>query len=164
MNQSRLLRRIRIILGFFTVSLLLSGLTAIPLRLELAILDGLAGQSSALNSLWPSLASWISVVRGGLDATYTAYPFMAYGTDWLAFGHIVIAIAFLGPLKDPRRNIWVIDVGIIACALLVPYAILIGPFRGIPPFWTLIDTMFGLLGIIPLLVARRWTTQLAPST
>ena len=98
MSQSRLLRRIRIILGFFTVSLLLSGLTAIPLRLELAILDGLAGQPSALNSLWPSLASWISVVRGGLDATYTAYPFMAYGTDWLAFGHIVIAIAFLGPL------------------------------------------------------------------
>jgi len=55
-------------------------------------------------------------------------------------------------------------VGIIACALLVPYAILIGPFRGIPPFWTLIDTMFGLLGIIPLLLARRWTTQLGPST
>lgn len=161
MTQSGLLRRIRLILGCFTVALLFSGLTAIPLRWELALLDKLAGVTSAINSMWPSLARWISIVRGGLDATYTAFPFMAYGTDWLAFGHVVIAITFLGPIRDPVRNIWVIDVGIIACSILVPYAILLGPVRGIPPFWTLVDSMFGLLGIIPLLVARRWTAKLA---
>ena len=161
MSQPRLLLRIRLVLGFFFVALLVSGLTAIPLRVELALLDNLAGKTSAINTVAPSLARWISVVRGGLDATYSIYPFMAYGTDWLAFGHIVIAIGFLGPIRDPKRNIWVIDLGMIACALLIPYALLFGPVRGIPPFWTLVDCMFGLLGVIPLLLARRWTTQLA---
>jgi hypothetical protein len=30
-----------------------------------------------------------------------AYPFLAYGTDWLAFVHLVIAVAFVGPFFDP---------------------------------------------------------------
>ena len=33
-----------------------------------------------------------------------AFFIIAYGTDWLAFAHITIAVAFLGPLKDPVRN------------------------------------------------------------
>jgi hypothetical protein len=160
MNPAQAVRRIRILLGFFATALLLSGLTALPLTFELATLDRIAGLSSPLNSLWPSLSAWISVVRQGLDETYKVYPFIAYGTDWLAFGHIVLAIAFIGPIRDPARNIWVIDVGIIACALLVPYAILFGAVRGIPPFWTLIDTLFGILGIFPLILARYWTTRL----
>jgi hypothetical protein len=31
-----------------------------------------------------------------------AYPFLAYGTDWLAFAHIVIAVFFIGPLVKPK--------------------------------------------------------------
>jgi hypothetical protein len=161
MNSSRLLSRIRLLLGFFATALLLSGLTAIPLTFELAILDQLAGLASPINSLWPSLSAWVSVVRQALDETYALYPFIAYGTDWLAFGHIVLAIAFIGPIRDPARNIWVIDVGIVACALLIPYAILFGPVRGIPPFWTFIDTLFGILGIFPLLLARYWAVRLS---
>jgi hypothetical protein len=162
MDNQTLLRRIRLIVGFFLVALLASGLTAIPLRAELALLDRMAGVGSPLQALWPSLADWISRVRVALDTTYEAYPFLAYGTDWLAFGHIVIALAFLGPIRDPVRNVWVIDLGKLACVLLVPYALVFGVVRGIPPFWTFIDSLFGIVGFIPLAIARRWTTRLQP--
>ena len=127
------------------------------------MLDGLAGQGSAVFSFWPSLASWVSRVREAIDATYTIYPFMAYGTDWLAFGHMAIAIVFLGSVRDPGKNSWVIDAGIILCIVLVPYALLLGPIRGIPPFWTAVDCAFGVFGILPLLVARRWIKELTTS-
>jgi hypothetical protein len=53
-------------------------------------------------------------VHAGVSETYRLYPFIAYGTDWLAFAHIVIAVAFWGPLKNPVRNVWVIEFGMIA--------------------------------------------------
>jgi len=88
------------------------------------------------------------------------YPFLAYGTDWLAFAHIVIAIAFLGPLKDPVRNTWVVDFGIIACVLVIPLALICGPIRGIPWGWQLVDCSFGVLSLIPLLIVRRMIRDL----
>src|SRR4030065_2161621 len=115
MDPQRLLRQIPLALGFFLVALFISGLTAIPLRTELAILDGLAGTRSPLQTLWPSLAEWISRIRVALETTYSTYPFMAYGTDWLSFWHFVIAIAFIGPIRDPSPNVWVIELGILAC-------------------------------------------------
>ena len=36
-----------------------------------------------------------------------------------------------------------------------------GPIRGIPFFWRLIDCTFGVLGSIPLLLARKFTLELA---
>ena len=91
------------------------------------------------------------------------YPFLFYGTDWLAFGHLVIAIVFLGPLRDPVRNIWVIEWGMIACVLVIPTAMLCGPIRGIPFWWRLIDCSFGIFGILPLALARRCTGRMAPT-
>ena len=35
----------------------------------------------------------VGKVRDALNDTYSRYPFIAYGTDWLAFGHFVIALA-----------------------------------------------------------------------
>jgi len=43
----------------------------------------------------------------------------------------------------------------IACALIVPLALICGPLRGIPFVWQLIDCSFGVFGIIPLWLARR---------
>ncbi len=68
---------------------------------------------------------------------------------------IVIAVAFVGPLRDPVRNLWVVEFGMIACVLVVPLALICGPLRGIPFFWRLIDCSFGVLGIIPLWLCRR---------
>ena len=98
----------------------------------------------------------MAVVRPeGLETTGREYPFLAYGTDWLAFAHLVIAVAFWGPLRDPVRNIWVVEFGMIACLLVIPLALICGPIRGIPFCWQLIDCSFGVFGLIPLAIVRR---------
>jgi len=148
-SADRLLRRIRLWLWLFIAGLVLSGVTALPLTWEVDRLAGLLGHGGS------GLAEWVLRVQGGLHDTYTRYPFMAYGTDWFAFGHLMIAIAFVGPLRNPVRNRWVITFGMIACILVVPWALVFGPLRGIPFFWRLIDYSFGLFGIVPLWLCRR---------
>ena len=156
MNNSNLrLRRVRALLVFFVFALGVSGITAIPLQWELGILNRLAGSESAVSSMLPKLAEWIGRVNQGVQNGYGQYPFLAYGTDWLAFAHIVIAIAFIGPLRDPQRNLWVIEFGMIACILIIPWTLILGSLRGIPFFWKLIDMSFGVFGIIPLWFVRR---------
>ena len=147
------IRRIRILLGLFVFGLVVSGLTAFPIRMETVILNGIVGEGSPTQSWWPALATWISFVHRGVLDTSQTYPFLLYGTDWLAFAHIVIAVAFIGPLRDPVRNIWVVEFGMIACVLVIPLALICGPIRGIPFFWRLIDCSFGIVGIVPLVLA-----------
>jgi hypothetical protein len=107
------------------------------------------------------MAEWIARIDMGLQDTNARYPFILYGTDWLAFAHLMIAIAFWGPLKDPLKNVWVIEFGMIACGLILPLALICGPLRGIPPFWIAIDCSFGVFGVLPLWLARRGAVQLA---
>lgn len=161
MGSPNLLKRIRYILIFFIVALVLAGITAIPLQWELAILNSVLGDGTALGAMMPPLAYWIGLVAQAVDSVSRDYPFMNYGYDWLAFAHIVIAIAFLGPLRDPVKNIWVIEFGMIACALIVPAALIFGALRGIPIFWQIVDCSFGVFGIVPLYIARNYTLRLA---
>lgn len=153
------LRWIRLWLAFFIVALVVSGITAFPLEWELGIASDLL-RASFVPDLLPDLMAWIDRVREAVNATNAAYPFMAYGTDWLAFAHIVIAIAFIGPLRDPVRNIWIIEWGMIACVLVLPLALIAGPLRGIPLGWQLLDTSFGVFGIIPLFIVYRLIRKL----
>ncbi len=57
---------------------------------------------------------WILTVRDGLQESYARHPWLAYGTDWLAFAHFVIALFFIGSFIDPARNVWVLQAGIMA--------------------------------------------------
>ena len=156
-----LLRRIRVLIVVFMAGLVLSGLTAFPLERETALLNRLLGVSaSAPAGHEPGLHTWLRRVHEGIAVTNRAYPFMAYGTDWLAFAHLVIAVAFLGPLRDPVRNRWVLEFGVIACAGVVLLAFIAGPIRGIPLYWRLIDTSFGVIGAIPLLICLHYVGQL----
>ena len=156
MGTSKQLRRIRLWLVVFIVGLILSGVTAFPLRSELSWLDHEL-RSAALQPLAQStrLLPWIDRVSDAIADTNARYPFLAYGTDWLAFAHLVIAIAFIGPYVDPVRNNWVITFGLIACAGVIPLALIAGPLRGIPLGWRLIDCSFGVIGCVPLLICRR---------
>ncbi len=99
MDKIQRLKWIKCLTWFFIISLFISGATALPLQTELdAIVKFLGGVDSAHAS---GFAFWILKVREALNDTYAKYPFIAYGTDWLAFGHFVIAIAFVGALRDP---------------------------------------------------------------
>jgi len=62
------------------------------------------------------------MAREALQDVNAKHPLLFYGTDWLAFGHFAIAIAFVGALRDPVRNRWLFDFGFIACVMVVPYA------------------------------------------
>jgi hypothetical protein len=102
MLQTDELRRIRIWLAVFMVGLILSGLTAFPLATEIGWLNSLV-HSGWLRPVAEStgLGDWIERVHEGIDATDARYPFLAYGTDWLAFAHLVLAVLFVGPYVDP---------------------------------------------------------------
>lgn len=150
-------KKLRIWLVLFLVGLVLSGVTAFPLETEVGILRDLLERTSAAPD---ALVEWIQRVDRGITETNDRYPFIMYGTDWLAFAHLVIAVAFWGVWRDPVRNIWVVEFGMIACAGIVPLALLAGPVRGIPFWWTLIDISFGVFGVIPLLIVRRLIKQL----
>ncbi|MFE5632096.1 hypothetical protein [Streptomyces sp. NPDC056470] len=165
MNETKgpraLLRRIRVWLVVFIVCLVLSGVTAFPLVTEIRFVeDALTSWAAPVAETFPSLLEWIQWVRQGTDTADSLYPFLLYGTDWLAFAHLVIAVAFYGPYRDPVRNIWVIEFGMIACAGIIPLALICGPIRGIPFWWSVIDMSFGVFGVIPLLVVRRMIKRL----
>lgn len=133
----------------FILLLVLSGITAFPIESELQWL------SLHLSSFPETLQIWICKIYDSVKSTNEKYPQLAYGTDWLAFAHIVIATAFIGPYIDPVKNKWVIQFGIIACVMVFPLAFIAGNIRQIPFYWQLIDCSFGLIGIIPLYIIHK---------
>ena len=142
------LRKIRAAIAIVIAGLLLSGLTAFPIERELNWLTaGIPADAQGLKG-------WLLHVRQGMTMTYAHYPWIAYGTDWLAFAHIMLAILFIGPWRDPVRNIWVVEFGLLACAGVLPLALFCGPIRGIPFYWQLVDCSFGLIAFVPLWLAR----------
>ena len=152
------LTRVRLWLVVFVTGLVVSGVTAFPLEAETRLLARVLDRSPVH---LPAVATWVDRVHEGIAHTNDLYPFMAYGTDWLAFAHLVIAVAFWGPIRDPVRNVWVVHWGMISCVAVVPLALIAGAVRGIPWGWRLIDISFGVVGIIPLLFAHRGIRELA---
>lgn len=139
----------------FVITLILSGVTAFPVYTELKWITE--------RELFPAdslIGAWLLKVWHGVSDVNNEHSFLFYGYDWLAFAHIVIGLAFIGPYKDPVKNIWVIDWAILACICVIPLAVIAGPIRGIPWFHILIDCAFGIIGIVPLLITRKWIKQL----
>lgn len=161
-DLQRTLIAYRLTLSLFILGLILSGLTAFPLLRELSLLCRWLGISdpAAYENL-TGLHRWLAFVFLGLQKTYAAFPFVGYGTDWLAFGHFVIALFFVGPFRDPVRNAWVLRCGLVACVAVVPLALICGHVRQIPLAWRLLDCSFGILGTIPLFYCLRLTKKLS---
>lgn len=141
--------RSKIYITIIIIGLAISGLTAFPLETEIAFLI-------KHNEIFPStLQLWFLTIYHAVKSTNEHYPFLSYGTDWLAFAHIMLAILFIGVLKDPIKNKWVIQFGIICCLSVIPLALIAGNIRQIPLFWQIIDCSFGLFGLIPLILCLR---------
>lgn len=154
LTESQLRKKIRTWIIFFVVMLVLSGVTAFPLESELAFLTAHA-------SIFPHVIEhWLQTIYLAVRATNDQYCYLSYGTDWLAFAHLVIAVVFVGPLKDPVRNIWCIQFGMIACVMVFPLAFIAGSVRHIPFYWQMIDCSFGVLGFFPLYCCYKLIKQL----
>jgi hypothetical protein len=157
MSETALLRSVRLWLSFFIFGLIVSGVTAFPLEHETGWLVSVVTKHPVLPA---GIIVWLERVHQALHANSINSPFLAYGTDWLAFAHLVLSVVFLGPLVDPVRNKWVLWFGVIACLGVLPLALIAGPLRGIPFPWRLIDCSFGVFGVIPIAVCVKRVNQL----
>lgn len=149
-----LIRRIRLFIGIIVIGLFLSGITAFPIETELKWLVGIL-QPDGL------FYSWFRLVYDTLQQVNLYHPYLSYGTDWLAFAHLMLAVLFAGALKDPVRNKWVIEFGIIAAIGIFPLAFIAGAIRQIPVFWRLTDCSFGIVTLAILLPCYRMIGKLS---
>jgi hypothetical protein len=153
MTAAAAVRRFRMVMIVFIVGLIASGITALPLLHEIRILHRFFPQSN--DGTATEFAFWIATVKSGLEETYAHYPWIAYGTDWLAFGHFAIAFFFIAAAARPAQSRLILSAGIAACISVIPIALICGQVRGIPFGWRLIDCSFGLIGLVPLIYCLR---------
>ncbi len=90
--------KIKRLIAFFIIALLLSGATAIPIDKELSVLLKIFSNESLLHT-------WLEKVLLAYRHINIQYPFLLYGYDWHAFAHFILAILFVGPYRDPEKNI-----------------------------------------------------------
>lgn len=151
MNQ---LKRAQYMLGIVAFGLFVSGVTVWPAVPELKFAVQLAWGNSPPEA-GSTLHSFVLQAIEGLERTEATYPFLLYAHDWLAFAHIMLAILFAGAIKDPVRNKWIVQCGLIMCALVPLLAGICIPLRGIPCCWFWIDAAFAPAAALPLIVALR---------
>jgi len=146
------LTRARCMLAVVAFGLLVSGVTIWPALTEL---------KTAVHYVWgdgpPDGVLHAFVLRAieGLEKVESEYPFLLYAHDWLAFAHIGLAILFAGAIRDPVRNIWVVQYGLIMCILVPVLEGICIPIRGLPLRWFWIDFAFAPGAGLPLWVALR---------
>lgn len=148
-----LIRKVRICMIIVIGGLFISGVTAFPLQTELEWLSGYFDSNT-------TLGEWFHRVTGAIVSTNAQYPYLSYGTDWLAFAHIILAFAFIGPYLDPWKNKWMVFVGLVSCVAIFPMVAIAGQVRGIPWFWQLVDCSFGIVAFFPLIYAYRCISKL----
>ncbi len=132
-----------------------------PIRTEVALGAAFLGDDFSVRGRLPTqVAAWVRIVRDAVETTANRTPLMFYGTDWLASGHFVIGLAFIGAVRDPVRNRWLYRFGMIACALVPVWALVFGHIRGIPFWWRVIDAGFGVVGFVPMWLSDRWVSRI----
>ena len=146
------LRRAKWMLGIVAFGLLVSGVTVWPAVWELKTAVRIAwGEAEPTGGLHKFVVKAIE----GLESVEANYPFLLYAHDWLAFAHIMLAILFAGAIRDPVRNVWIVQCGLIMCALVPVLAGICIPIRGLPLAWLWIDFAFAPAAALPLWIALR---------
>ena len=139
-------------LGVIVFGLLVSGITVWPAVPELRIAVEIVWGGGAPTD---GLHGFVMHAIERLEFVQAHYPFMLYAHDWLAFAHIMLAILFAGAIRDPVRNVWIVQCGLIMCALVPVLAGICIPLRGMPLVWFWIDFAFAPAAALPLWIALR---------
>ncbi|MCB9262838.1 MAG: hypothetical protein H6607_10730 [Flavobacteriales bacterium] len=148
------MKAIRILTVIIQLGLLIAGLTGffVPQGMDLLT-----------NSFFikiPVLADWLPFVKQGVSVVDNQYPFIWYGTDWMVFAHILLAILYIGLYNDPIKNEWLATFGLISSAAVFPLAFIMGSVRHIPFVWQLFDCSFGLIAGILFVFIKLNTNKL----
>lgn len=151
------LRCVRWMMGLVAFGLFVSGVTVFPALLELKWIVN----TSLVTSI-PVLHEWVSLTIEALELIGDKYPFLFYAGDWLAFAHIMLAVLFVGAMRDPLKNIWIVQFGLICCVAIIPLALICGPIRGIPWYWLMVDCAFAPAAAAPLWIAYRILRKASP--
>ena len=159
-NEQKTLKKIRIYLILFLLAFLFSLHTVVFIEVETELLAKYVGHDTFMEELCPSISAWIEHLNLAVSETYSSYPFFAYCMDWLVYAFVVLAIFLLGAIKDPVRNVWVVQVFMVACCLGFILPFIVGPIRDIPVFWRSIDSSCGLIGLLFLLLPYRLIRKL----
>ena len=155
MNQHKHLKNIRIRTVLFMAGLFISGLTCFPILQEVE-------WGNTFFAAWGTTPpDFVLTVTAGITETMANHQFLFYGTDWLGFAHILYAFLFYGVYKDPIKNIWVTQFGLVACCAIFPLAFIMGPIREIPFWWQLVDSSFGVIGLIVMVPVYKMTLKLS---
>lgn len=139
-------------LWIVAVGLFISGVTVWPAIAEMEFLVGLIWGDSAPEG---RLHSFAVEAIDAMKYVDEHHPYLLYGYDWLAFAHICLAILFAGAARDPVRNKWVVQCGLIMCLLIPVLAGICIPIRGIPIIWVLVDAAFAPAAGLPLFIALK---------
>ncbi len=155
-SRTSAIRRFRMALSLVILGLIASGVTAFPLLWEIQKIADFVGVGDARSAAgYDGLTGWLLTVRFGLEQMYAEHPWIAYGTDWLAFAHLVVALFFIGPLIEPRHSKANLLAGIAASIGVIPLALVCGHIRGIPLPSRLIDCSFGIVALLLLVYCLR---------
>ncbi len=144
------LRRAKWMLAIVAFGLLAAGVTVWPAVWEL---------KTAVRLVWGDAAPTGAVHRFllevilAIESVKAEHPFLLYAGDWLAFAHIVLAILFAGAVRDPVRNVWIVQCGLIMCLGVPILAGVCIPLRGLPWQWFLVDSAFAPAAALPLWIA-----------
>lgn len=131
------MKTIKIHLALFVIVLAISGLTAFPIQSEMEFM------MRHITAFPAFFQDWIKSLCDNIRNTPQV---MFYGTDWLAFAHIIIGLFFIPVYLNPIKYKINLQIGIVACFLVFPLAFICGPIRNIPFFHQLIDCSFGVFG------------------
>jgi hypothetical protein len=145
------MKNIKFHLVIFSLVLILSGVTAFPIQTEFEL------ATSFIDYLPSEMSIWYKQVASSIKTTS---PVMFYGTDWLAFAHIVIALFFIPVYLEPTQYKLNLKMAQIACVGVFPLAHIAGNIRGIPWFHQVIDCSFGVFGFIYLCYIERKINEL----
>ena len=134
--------------------------TVVFVEAETAFFVKYLGSGTAFSEKLPFISSWIDTLYVSVSNTYETYPVIAYCMDWLSYACVVFAIFMIGAIRQPVKNVWIVQVYLIACLLAAVLPFVAGPFRDIPIFWRFIDGSFGIIGFLILLPAYRLIKKL----
>ena len=159
-EEQIILRKIRFYLILFLLAILFSLHTIIFVEAETKLFAKCFGHNTFMEKLCPCVAEWMEHLHLAVLQTYTSYPVIAYCMDWLSYACVVFAGFLLGAIKNPVRNVWIVQVFMVACILAFIFPFIAGPIRDVPIFWRFIDSSFGVVGFLFLLLPYRLIKKL----